>query len=137
VKGLKAAYASIGASQRGQYSWVAKLDDHYVYTAEIDHLDKKNNAYNHIAGVFKKTVPPMSPASGHQPISIRHSMDLFEAATDSYEKKLKCRVMLVKGTKYGKTKGGISAAAEEHYWQVTELSGSVDSGYEFTLERVE
>ncbi|MET0106188.1 MAG: hypothetical protein ABW072_13750 [Sedimenticola sp.] len=127
----------IGASQRDQYSWVARTNDAYVFSAEIDHINPKDNAYNHKMGVFSKRVPPMSKSLGHDPLSISHCKELFDAVSDSFTNNLKCRILLVKGTKFGTTKGGIKAAADGHFWKVTELTGSCDKGYSFKVERVE
>jgi hypothetical protein len=137
VKGLKAAYSLLGAKQRDQYSWVAKTDDTYVFSAEIDHIKPENNEYNHKSGIFRKHVPPMSKNTEHDPLSISHSKELFDAVTDAYINKLKCKMLLVKGTKFGKTEGGIKAAADGHLWQVTECEGNVENGYSFKVERVE
>ena len=137
IKGLKAAYKSIGAIQRDQYSWVARTDNSYVYSAETDHENAEDNIYNHKLGVFSKRVPPMSKSLGHEPLSISHSRELFDAVSESFTNKLKCRMMLVKGTKFGTTKGGVKAAADGHLWQVTEFSGSVEEGYAFKVERIE
>jgi len=46
-------------------------------------------------------------------------------------------LLLVKGTRFGQTSGGIKAAADGDFWQVTKLGGSVSSGFGFTLERIE
>lgn len=137
VTGLKTAFASLNAKPRGQYSWVAKSDDGYVYTAEIDHIDKDNNAYDHIKGVYTKYVSPLTKEQGHTAVSIRHAKELFEAVTDTFNTNLKCRLLLVKGTKFGTTNDGVKAAADNDFWQVTRLDGSVSEGFGFTLERVE
>lgn len=137
VKGLKVAYSLLGATQRDQYSWVAKTDDAYVFSAEIDHIHPEDNIYNHKSGVFTKCIPPMSKSTGHDPLSVSHSKELFDAVSDSYANNLKCRMLLVKGTKFGTTQGGIKAAADGHLWNVTELKGSVENGYSFKVERVE
>jgi hypothetical protein len=108
-----------------------------VYTAEIDHIDKENNIYNHNDGAFKKYVPPLSKELGHAALSISHAKELFDAVTESFNTSLKCRFLLVKGTKFGTTQGNIRAAADGDYWQVTELYGSVSEGFGFTVERVE
>lgn len=79
----------------------------------------------------------MSKSLGNDPLSISHSKELYDAVSDSYANNLKCNLLLVKGTKFGTTKGGIKAAADGHRWQVTELNGSVDQGYSFKVVRVE
>ncbi|MDO6713455.1 hypothetical protein Q4567_22235 [Aliiglaciecola sp. 2_MG-2023] len=136
VQGLKVAYSLLGATQRDQYSWVAKTNDSFVFSAEIDHINPDDNVYDHKAGAFSKRVPPMSKSLGHDPLSISHSKELFEAASTSYKEKLRCRVLLVKGTKFGRTSAPIKAAADGHFWQVTVLKGSVENGYSFYIERV-
>lgn len=137
IAGLKAAFATLDAKQKGQYSWVAKSDDGYVFTAEIDHQDKENNVYKHGDGVFTKFVPALSKENGDAPLTINHATELFDAATDAFATKMKCRLLLVKGTKSGVEIGGVKAAADGDHWQITELSGDVASGFGFTLIRVE
>ena len=137
VAGLKAGFTSIGATQRDPYSWVAKSEQSYVFTAEIDHINKENNSYHHKNGVFLKNTPPMSKALGHSAQSVSHSKELLEAVSESYSKKLKCQLLLVRGTKFGTTTTGIRSAVDGNYWQVTEFAGTVELGYSFKLERVE
>ena len=136
IAGLKAAFAIFNAKQRSMYSWVAKSDECYIYTAEIDHLDKENNIYEHTDGVFIKYVSALSKENGDSALNISLGQELFDAATDSYNTSLKCRLLLVKGTKFGQTEGGTKAAADGDYWQITKLSGSVATGFGFTLERI-
>lgn len=136
IEGLKKAYLSVGATQRDQYSWVAKSKEHYVFSVEIDHINPEDNVYNHTSGVFFKRVPPMTIELGRDPLSVSHSKELFNAAEDAYKNKLNCQILLVKGTKFGKTKGPVKAAVEGHFWQVTELIGDVPNGYELKIERV-
>lgn len=135
VRGLTNAYQSLGAIQRDQYSWVAKTDLTYVFSAEIDHIYPEDNRYNHKDGTFRKRVPAMSSALGHEPLSISHSKELFEAVRDAFSQSLECYVILVKGTKFGTSKGGIRAGYDHHLWIVDELDGSVEKGYEFKLFR--
>ena len=45
--------------------------------------------------------------------------------------------MIVKGTSYGTTPGGVKAAIDGDYWVVRRLSGNVSDGFEFVLVRVE
>ena len=78
----------------------------------------------------------MSKAEGKEPLSISHAKELFSAVTDSYNNKLRNRLLLVKGTKFGTTKGNIKAGADGDFWEVTELTGSVDLGFSFVLKRV-
>lgn len=137
ISGLKRAYSSIGATQRDQYSWIAKSDKYYVFSVEVDHVNRMDNDYNHKAGYFYKRVPPMTTALGNTHSSISHSRELFNAALDAYTHKLKCRILLVKGSKFGTTKGAIKAAVEGHLWQVTELIGDISLGYSLKIERVE
>ncbi|MFS1526131.1 hypothetical protein ACL7TT_18845 [Microbulbifer sp. 2304DJ12-6] len=137
VKGLKFAYSMLGAKQRDLYSWVAKAEDAYVFSAEIDHINPEDNVYDHNEGTFRKRVPPMSKGLGHAPLSVSHSKELFRAASDAHDKSLMCRMLLLKGTKSGTTSGGIMAAADEHFWQVTAIEGCVENGYSFQVKRVE
>lgn len=136
VKGLKNAYQSLGAIQRDQYSWVAKTDLTYVFSAEIDHIHPEDNRYNHKDGTFSKRVPAMSIELGHDPLSISHSKELFEAVRDAFSQSLECYVILVKGTKFGTSKGGIKAGHDDHFWIVESLGGTVENGYEFKLCRI-
>ncbi len=78
----------------------------------------------------------MSASLGHDPLSVSHSKELFDAVTDSYKNNLQCKMLLVKGTKFGTTQSGISAAADSDRWQVTSITGSVTNGYSFQVERV-
>jgi hypothetical protein len=137
IAGLKAAYSQIGAAQRDQYSWVAQTSDAYVFSAEIDHIHPEDTVYNHKGGIFAKHVPPRSISLGHKALTVSHSKELFEAARDAYTNELKCRMLLVKGSKYGTTKGGIKAAVDGDIWQLSEFNGSVENGYSFKAERVE
>ena len=132
---MRAALKSIGATQSVQYSWIGKTEDAYAFTAEIDHIDKKDNQYNHREGVFFKRVKPLSVNDGASPQTVRHSKELFNAVKHAYEDKLKCRLLLVKGTKYGTSEGGVKAAVDGDNWVVSEMLGSVKNGYEFILER--
>ncbi|HIF9355702.1 TPA: hypothetical protein ACX6RJ_003767 [Photobacterium damselae] len=135
VKGLKTAYQRLGATQRDQYSWVAKTDETYVFSAEIDHKDPENNKYNHKAGTFFKRVPAMTKDLDYKSLSISHSKELFEAITDAWSRSIECYVIQVKGTRFGTTKGDVKAGYDGHLWVVKELSGSVEKGYEFKLCR--
>lgn len=108
-----------------------------MFSAELDHIHPEDNIYDHMLGVFSKRVLPMSKTLGHESLSVSHSKELFDAVSDSYTNNLKCRMLLVKGTKFGTTQGGIKAAADGHPWEVTELKGSVENGYAFKVERVE
>lgn len=78
----------------------------------------------------------MSKSEGKEPLSISHAKELFSAVTDSYNNKLRNRLLLVKGTKFGTTQGNIKAGADGDFWEVTELTGSVDLGFSFILTRV-
>ena len=44
--------------------------------------------------------------------------------------------MLLKGTKYGTTKGGIHAAVDMGDWIVKSITGVVSDGFAFSLERI-
>ena len=62
---------------------------------------------------------------------------MFDAVSQAFSTGLKCKLMLVKGTKYGTTQGGVKAAGDGDHWLVRELSGNVSDGFEFVLVRVE
>lgn len=134
--GLKEAYDRLGAKRRDQYSWVARLGDGYVLSAEVDHKKPENTLYNHRGGEFFKRLPPMSRDNGHEPLSISHSIELFEAASRAYSQYFECRILLLKGTKFGTEKGPIRAAPDGHFWKIVEVSGSVEEGYFFRAERI-
>ncbi|MDH1314875.1 hypothetical protein N5C36_12365 [Shewanella xiamenensis] len=78
----------------------------------------------------------MSKELGHEPLSISHSKELFETVADAFSQSKECYVILVKGTKFGTSKGGIKAGYDRHLWIVKELIGSVEEGYEFRLNRI-
>ncbi len=136
ISGQRAALKSICAVQSDPYSWLAKTDDSYVFTAEIDHQDRARNKYQHLEGVFRKEVPPVSAATGDSLPRIRHAQELFIAVENMHSNGIPCRLLLEKGTKYGTTPGGIRAAVDEDSWMVTKLSGDVANGFHFVLERV-
>ena len=135
IKGLKAGYEKIGAKQDEQYSWFGKTKETYVFTAEIDHIDEEDNIYNHKEGTFKKHIRPLAAELNESPITIRHSEQLYQAIEHAFREELKCHLMLLQGTKYGKTKGGVRSAMDGDYWQVTTLSGTVGTGFDFVLVR--
>jgi len=132
----RAALKSIGAVLSDPYSWLAKTDDCYVFTAEIDHQDKARNDYRHLEGIFRKEVLPVSASRGDSLPRIRHAQGLYDAVEDAFSSGLKCLLMLEKGTRYGTTPGGVRAAVDGDNWIVKDLSGDVSSGFEFVLERV-
>lgn len=137
MSGQRAALKSIGAAPSDPYSWLARTDDCYVFTAEIDHKDKARNKYRHMDGIFRKEVLPVSASKGDSRPRIRHAQGLYDAVEDALSHELKCQLMLAKGTKYGTTPGGVRAAVDGDSWIVKELSGDVSSGFVFVLERVE
>ena len=137
IDSLRAGYKSVGATQVEQYSWLGKTSSSYVFTAEIDHIDEEDNIYNHTKGTFKKHIRPLSLELKEDPATIRHADELFTALLHAHNEKLMCRLMLLKGTKYGKTSGKLKSAIDGDYWAVKELSGSVATGMDFVLERVE
>ena len=79
----------------------------------------------------------MSIELNEDPATIRHADELFEALTDAFTRKMKSHLMLLKGTKYGKSSGGPKAAVDGDCWEVSELHGSVRDGFNFILKRVE
>ena len=137
MSGQRTALKSIGAVQSDPYSWLAKTDDCYVFTAEIDHQDKARNVFRHMDGVFRKEVLPVSVSKGDSRPRIRHAQGLYDAVEDAFSHELKCQLMLEKGTRYGTTPGGVRAAVDGDSWIVTELKGTVATGFNFVLERVE
>jgi hypothetical protein len=134
-KGVRATLKTLGAKQSDQHSPIARLGDSYVFTAEIDHVNRKRNRYDHMEGTFHKRVIPH--ADGKSPLAMKHAEELYAAASTALEAQLKCRLLLVKGAKHGTTRDGVKAAVDADDWQVTKLSGSVASGFSFSLERVE
>ncbi len=136
ISGQRAALKSIGAVQSAPYSWLAKTDDCYVFTVEIDHKDKARNQFDRLEGIFRKEVLPVSEGRGDSPPRIRHAQELLDAVEDAYANGLKCQLLLEKGTKYGTTPGGVRAAVDGDSWIVMEQSGDVASGFQFVLERV-
>tara|TARA_R110001592_G_C13144162_1_gene747575 strand:+ start:534 stop:863 length:330 start_codon:yes stop_codon:yes gene_type:complete len=107
-----------------------------VYTAEIDHIEKEDNQYNHNEGTFKKYVPALSKENGTPALSISHAQELHDALRHSYDQDLKCRLLLVKGTKWGTFEGGVRTAPDGDLWVVSRFIGTVAEGFEFVLERV-
>jgi len=136
ISGQRAALKSIGAVQSDPYSWLAKTDDSYVFTAEIDHRDRARNIYQHLEGVFRKELPPVSAATGDSVPRIRHAQVFYNAVESALSEKMPCRLLLEKGTKHGTTPGGVRGAVDGDTWMVTELSGDVENGFQFVLERV-
>ena len=134
---MRAALKTIGAKQRDQYSWIAKTDETFVFTAETDHIHKDRNIYNHKQGVFHKKVRALSVSDGEAALTVSHAKELYEAINQAFDTDLKCRLMLLKGTKYGTSKGGVKAAVDGDYWVVKEVSGTVVDGFEFILVRTE
>ena len=103
----------------------------------MDHIDKENNIYDHFSGKFIKVVPPRLKEQRDAVLNISHAQELLDAVSKSFNKGLKCRLLILKGTKFGTTTGGIKSAADGDYWQVTAFNdGSVAEGFNFTLERV-
>jgi hypothetical protein len=137
IDGLRAALKSINARPNDPYSWLSKTDDCYVFTAEIDHEDQPRNKFSRLDGTFDKKIKPVSKAVGESQVRIRHAQELFEAVTEACATKMKCQLLIVKGTKYGTTPGGVRAAVDGDAWIVTELSGDVPSGFHFRLERTQ
>ena len=136
ISGQRAALKSIGAKHIDPYSWLARNDDCYVFTAEIDHQDKARNDYRHMVGIFRKEVLPVSTSRGDSLPRIRYAQALYDAVEDAISHGLKCQLMLEKGTRYGTTPGGVRAAVDGDSWIVKDLSGDVSSGFVFVLERV-
>ena len=137
IKTLGAALKTINAERSDQYSWIAKTEESFVFTAEIDHKDRENNIYKHMEGTFHKKVRPISKELGDKHQTIRHAVELYEAINEAFEKELKCNLVLVKGTMYGTYEGEIKAAIDGDYWKVKEFSGNVAEGFQFLLVRVE
>jgi len=134
---LRAALKAIGATQRDQYSWIAKIGETFVFTAEIDHIQKDRNIYDHKQGTFHKKVRAFSGDAGDAALTVSHAKELYDAVQQAFEINLKCKLLLLTGTKYGTTKGGVKAAIDGDYWVVKEVSGTVAEGFEFILVRTE
>ena len=137
MKGLRAGYKSLGATQKDQYSWLGRTSDSFVFTAEIDHVDPSNNEFDYQGGTFHKEVLPLSVAQGDHGLRVRHAQELLDAIKQAALEDISCRLLLLRGTKYGTTTGGIHAAVDPGLWIVRDHSGSVDTGFKFSLERVE
>ena len=116
---------------------MAKTKDTFVFTAEIDHENNARNQYDHMEGIFHKKVLPRSVRNGVSAPTVRHANELFDAVSQAFSTGLRCRLMLVKGTRYAIAKAQIRAAVDGDYWVVKELSGNVSDGFEFVLIRVE
>lgn len=136
IKGLKAGFALFNAQQKEQYSWLAKTDENYVFTAELDHKETAHNQYDHIEGSFHKLVRGFSVEHGDHRNSIRHAQELYDAVNDAFMNQLQCRLLLVTGTQFGNTSGGVKAAADRGFWVVTHFAGSVNEGFSFRLNRL-
>jgi len=136
IQGLGAAYSRLDARQRDKYSWLAKTGSSWVFTAELDHREPESTVYNHEDGTFHKSVPAMSKELGHKPLTVSHSTELFGAVSSAQREKLPCRLLLVRGTKFGTSKGPIKAAADADYWVIESVFGSVDQGYKFVAVRM-
>jgi hypothetical protein len=126
---------SIEAKQSDPYTWLARTADSYVFTAEIDHQDKERNRFSRLDGIFEKSLPPVSKEDADPAPRIRHAHELFNAVRDANLTKMKCQLLIVKGTKYGNKSGGVRAAVDGHDWTVTHLTGTVETGFQFRLER--
>ena len=132
---MRAGYKSIGATQKDQYSWLGRTADSFVFTAEIDHIDPARNRFSYEGGTFQKHVLPLSVKNGDHGLRVRHAQELLDAVNQAYSNEMKCRLLLLKGTKYGTTKGGIHTAVDPDNWYVRSVSGDVPSGFEFFLAR--
>jgi hypothetical protein len=137
IKGLRAGYKSVGATQKDQYSWLARAAKSFVFTAEIDHIDPVRNKFDFDKGTFKKQVLPLSSERGDHGMRIRHAQELLDAVNQANSTDMRCRLLLLKGTKYGTTKGGIHAAIDPGSWTVEKVPGDVSSGFAFKLKRIE
>ena len=108
-----------------------------MFTAEIDHIDKENNIYDHKEGVFDKYVPPLSTEAGDAALIVRHSKELFSAIQELSESNSKCSLLLARGTKFSVKAGPIKTAIDGDSWIVKSFEGSVEKGYRFVLIRSE
>ncbi|TRX52748.1 hypothetical protein [Thalassomonas sp. M1454] len=137
IDGLKTALKKYSATQRDQYSWIAKTEEHYLFTAETDHIDRENNNYSHGKGIFTKKVRPLSKELGDASLTVSHGKELYDAAKQTFMNGDYCRLLLVKGTKYGTSSGGVKAVIDNDLWKFSKFEGSVDRGFDFVLERVD
>ena len=125
IKGLRAGYKSVGAEQKEQYSWLARTADSFVFNAEIDHIDPDRNQFDFAEGTFHKQVLPLSVEQGDHGLRVRHAQERLDGISQAKAHGMKCRLLLLRGTKNGTTKGGIHAAGDPGYWVVDEVSGDV------------
>lgn len=88
-------------------------------------------------GTFKKIVRPLTINEGVSAQTIRHAKELLNAIEHAYSDKMKCRLLLVRGTKYGTSEGKVRAALDGNPWLVEQFSGTVETGFQFTLVRTE
>ena len=135
IKGLRAGYKSVGAEQKEQYSWLARTGDSFVFNAEIDHRDPARNQFDFAEGTFHKQVLPLSVERGDHGLRVRHAQELLDGVSQAKAHGMKCRLLLLRGTKYGTTKGGIHAAVDPGDWVVQSHSGDVQNGFQFSLRR--
>jgi len=82
-------------------------------------------------------VLPLSVKSRDAGLRVRHAQELLDAINLAHSKGMKCKLLLLRGTKYGTTKGGIKSAVDPGDWVVDKVSGNVSSGFEFILMRAE
>ncbi len=78
IKGLRAGYKSVGATQKEQYSWLARTADSFVFNAEIDHRNPARNQFNFVEGTFHKQVLPLSVEGGDHGLRVRHAQELLD-----------------------------------------------------------
>ena len=107
-----------------------------MFTTKIDHKDPGRNRFDHEAGTFQKLVPQLSVKNGDHALRVRHAQELLDAINQAYANRMKCNLLLLKGTKYGRTAGGIKSAVDPDHWIVKSVSGNVPSGFKFFLVRV-
>ena len=136
IKGLRAGYKSLGATQKDQYSWLARTKDSCVFTAEIDHVDPARNSFDAVVGAFHKKVPPLSVEAGDHSLRVRHAQELLDAVREALDEGTENRLLLLRGTRYSNKKGVIYAAVDPGFWSVRTVSGDVNNGFEFTLVRI-
>jgi hypothetical protein len=132
---MKRALEMMGAVRPDQFSWVAKQGDTHVITIEVDHKVQDRNLYDPKEGTFYKNVPPLRRDIGHHPNTIRHAQQLLDAVLETSRDDKDCKVLLVKGTKSGTTRGGTRAAIEGNYWKVKHVQGTVADGFDFLIFR--
>ncbi|MGD1336132.1 hypothetical protein ACP6H1_27440 [Vibrio harveyi] len=144
VKGIVNALDAENCERREMHSLVAKVNASkldtsvggYVFFVDQDHVDQERNRFDYELGVFEKSVPALSVELGSSMQAIRQAQELYQAVYDALDDNELCRVLITRGTKRGTEKNkGLWCVFDPDYWVVVGLSGSVEEGFGFRLER--